>query len=256
MPVNPTRRIALVTGGSSGIGFGIVERLLMDGFRVAFCSSDPDRLEVAYRILNTTTPAEDIMALCADVSDEDSVKGMFTDIRDRWGHVDVLVNNAGISTRRANEQPWIFDLSLEDWDRVVRTNLTGTFLCTRFCARDMVENRWGRIINITSLAGRTIPLIAGPHYAASKAGIFGLTRALARDLAPYGVTVNCVAPGRIITPMTGSAEAPVNIAALKRIPVGRFGTPADIAGAVAYYASEDAGFVTAAALDVNGGEFG
>jgi 3-oxoacyl-[acyl-carrier protein] reductase len=120
----------------------------------------------------------------------------------------------------------------------------------------MIAQRYGRIVNIGSLAGRAVPLIAGPHYAASKAGLVGFTRAAARDLASHGITVNCVAPGRILTGMTEPLESEANRAALARIPIGRIGRPEEIADAVAFLASEAAAFVTATTIDVNGGEFG
>jgi 3-oxoacyl-[acyl-carrier protein] reductase len=153
------------------------------------------------------------------------------------------------------DAPWLAQTSLEEWVRVIDVNLKGPFILTRLVTTAMIARHHGRIVNIGSVAGRTIPLIAGPHYAASKAGLVGLTRAAARDLAPYGITVNCVAPGRILSEMTGPPEAAVNSAALSRIPVGRFGTAEEVADVVAFLASPSAGFITGATIDITGGEF-
>ncbi len=251
-----TRRVALVTGGSGGIGFAIAQRLLSQGHRVAFCGHDPARVDQALAQLRDADDPEYVLGLRSDVKDPSDVEALFRRIRERWGGVEILVNNAGVSSRREEAAPWIDSISIEEWQHILATNLTGAFLCARLAAQDMMKRRWGRIVNISSIAGRTVPQIAGPHYAASKAGLIGFTRALAKDLAPFGITVNCVAPGRILTSMTGPAESENNTIGLQRIPVSRLGNPDDIAAAVGYLVLEDASFVTAATLDVNGGEFG
>ena len=256
MNASQTSRVALVTGGSGGIGFAIVERLLSQGYKVAFCGHDASRVDQALAKFRGAVDPERILGLNADVKRSADIEAMFTQIRDKWGHVEILVNNAGVSARRKEAVPWIDSISIEDWEHILATNLTGAFLCARLAAQDMMHRRWGRIVNISSIAGRTVPQIAGPHYAASKAGLIGFTRSLAKDLAPFGITVNCVAPGRILTSMTGPAESENNRNALQRIPVSRLGDPDDIAAAVGYLVSEEASFVTAATLDVNGGEFG
>ncbi len=256
MIAQQTSRVALVTGGSSGIGFAIVKRLLSDGHKVAFCGHDVARIDQAMARIQDADDPQNVLGLKADVKCNTDVEALFSQIRKRLGPVEILVNNAGVSLRRKTAEPWIGSISIEEWQRVLTTNLTGAFLCARLAAQDMMKRRWGRIVNISSIAGRTVPHIAGPHYAASKAGLIGLTRSLASDLAPFGVTVNCVAPGRILTSMTGPAESENNKRALQRIPVARLGDPDDIAAAVSYLVSEDSGFVNAATLDVNGGEFG
>lgn len=256
MNARSTLRTALVTGGSSGIGFAIVQRLLSQGHKVAFCGHDEARIDQALERLHDADDAENILGLKADVRCGSDIEALFSQIRNKWGDVEILVNNAGVSARRETAAPWIGSISVGEWQDVLATNLTGAFLCARLAAQDMMKRRWGRIVNISSIAGRTVPQIAGPHYAASKAGLIGFTRSLAKDLAPFGITVNCVAPGRILTSMTGPAESENNQIALQRIPVSRLGNPDDIAAAVAYLVSEDASFVTAATLDVNGGEFG
>jgi 3-oxoacyl-[acyl-carrier protein] reductase len=249
------QRIALVTGGASGIGLAIVRRFVADGHRVAFVAQNTGRIENALSVIGAADGR--VLGQSIDVTDEASAAKFEAEIRTRWGTVDILVNNAGISPRRSDGQrPWLMQTSLEEWRRVLDVNITGSFIFTKLVVPAMAAQGYGRIVNISSLAGRTVPLIAGPHYAASKAGLVGFTRAAARDLAAYGITVNCVAPGRILTGMTEPLESEANRAALARIPVGRLGRPEEIADAVAFLASEAAGFVTATTIDVNGGEFG
>jgi len=248
------RRVVLVTGGASGIGFAIVRRFLTDGCRVAFVARTAEHVA---RALDRLGRDEDrLIAETIDVTRQDDVADFIGRIRERWDEIAVLVNNAGISPKRSDSAaPWLAQTSLEEWARVIDVNLNGPFILMQLVAPAMVARRDGRIINIGSVAGRTMPLIAGPHYAASKAGLVGLTRAAARDLAPYGITVNCVAPGRILSEMTGPAEAPLNRAALSRIPVGRFGTAEEVADVVAFLTSPSAGFMTGATIDLTGGEF-
>jgi 3-oxoacyl-[acyl-carrier protein] reductase len=248
------RRVVLVTGGASGIGLAIVRRFLAEGCRVAFVARTAEHVERALDILGRDD--DRLVAETIDVTCQDDIAGFIGRIRKRWDEIAILVNNAGISPKRqVLDAPWLAQTSLEEWARVIDVNLNGPFILTRLVATAMVARRHGRIINIGSVAGRTMPLIAGPHYAASKAGLVGLTRAAARDLAPYGITVNCVAPGRILSEMTGPPEAAINRAALSRIPVGRFGTADEVADVVAFLASPSAGFITGATVDITGGEF-
>jgi 3-oxoacyl-[acyl-carrier protein] reductase len=151
--------------------------------------------------------------------------------------------------------PWFSQMSSQEWARVIDVNLSSPFFLMQLLAPSMISNGYGRIINVGSLAGRAVPMIAGPHYAASKAGLVGLTRAAARDLAPYGVTVNCIAPGRVLSDLTGPAEAAVNRSALARIPVGRFGTAEEVACLAAFLASPGESVITGATIDITGGEF-
>jgi 3-oxoacyl-[acyl-carrier protein] reductase len=233
----------------------MVRRFIADGDRVAFVAQNAGRIEKALHFIGPVDGR--VIGQSVDVSDEAAAAEFVAEIQARWGAVDILVNNAGISPRRSDSQrPWLLQTSLEEWRRVLDVNITGAFIFARLVAPGMMAQRYGRIVNIGSLAGRTVPLIAGPHYAASKAGLIGFTRAAARDLAPHGITVNCVAPGRILTGMTEPLESETNRAALARIPVGRIGTPEEIADAVAFLASEAAAFITATTIDVNGGEFG
>lgn len=247
------RRVALVTGGARGIGLEIVRRLLADGYQVAFVATKAAHVE---RALASLSCPERLYAEAVDVTRQNEVERFADRIRSRWGDIAALVNNAGISPKRADQDaPWLSQMPLDEWARVIDVNLNGPFILTRLLAPEMIANGYGRIINIGSLAGRAMPLIAGPHYAASKAGLVGLTRAAARDLAPHGITVNCIAPGRILSDLTGPPEAAVNRSALSRIPVGRFGRAEEVAHVVAFLASPMAGFITGATIDITGGEF-
>ncbi|MCP3419868.1 SDR family oxidoreductase [Bradyrhizobium brasilense] len=248
------RHVVLVTGGARGIGLGIVRRFLADGYQVAFVAMRAEHVERALDLLGRSE--DRLYAESIDVTREDNVRNFVDRVRARWGEIAILVNNAGISPKRADQDAhWLSQTSLDEWARVIDVNLNAPFILSRLLAPAMIAKGYGRIINIGSLAGRAMPMIAGPHYAASKAGLVGLTRAAARDLAPYGITVNCIAPGRVLSDLTGPSEAMVNRSALSRIPVGRFGTADEVAHVAAFLASPMAGFITGATIDITGGEF-
>ncbi|WGR97918.1 SDR family oxidoreductase [Bradyrhizobium sp. ISRA443] len=248
------RRVAFVTGGARGIGLAIVRRFLGDGHQVAFVATRSEKVERALHLLSY--PEDRLCAEAIDVTRQDEVRGFVDRIRARWGDIAILVNNAGVSPKRADrDAPWLSQTPLEEWTRVIDVNLHGPFILMRLLAPAMIAKGYGRIVNVGSLAGRAVPWIAGPHYAASKAGLVGLTRAAARDLAPHGITVNCIAPGRILTDLTGPLEAAVNRSALSRIPVGRFGTAEEVAHVASFLISPTAGFITGATIDMTGGEF-
>jgi 3-oxoacyl-[acyl-carrier protein] reductase len=248
------RRVVLVTGGAAGIGLAIVRRFLAGGHRVAFVARNAEHVERAVDLLGGDR--DRLLAETIDVTRSGDMAGFIDRVREQWDEIAILVNNAAISPKRKDSvAPWFAQTSLEEWEQVIDINLSGPFIVTSLVAPAMMARRHGRIVNIGSVAGRAMPLIAGPHYAASKAGLVGLTRAAARDLAPHGVTVNCIAPGRILSEMTGPPETAVNRAALSRIPVGRFGTADEVAEVVAFLASPSSGFVTGATIDMTGGEF-
>jgi 3-oxoacyl-[acyl-carrier protein] reductase len=240
-------RIALVTGASQGIGRACALALAGAGATVALAARNESKLaDVAAEIEAAGGKAA---AFALDVASEESIKAVAKAILERFGKVEILVNNAGIT-----RDDLVLRMKRSDWDEVLSTNLTGAFLLTQAVLRAMLKNRWGRIINISSVVGRTGQ--AGQvNYAATKAGLIGMTRSLAREVAARGVTVNAVAPGYIETPMTAVLTAEQTAAMMSTIPLGRAGTDADIAHAVLYLASEGAGYVTGAVLDVNGGMF-
>jgi 3-oxoacyl-[acyl-carrier protein] reductase len=240
-------RIALVTGASQGIGRACALALAKAGATVALAARNEAKLaDVAAEIEAAGGKAG---AFALDVASEESIKAGAKAILERFGKVEILVNNAGIT-----RDGLVLRMKRADWDDVVATNLTGAFLLTQALLSAMLRNRWGRIINVSSVVGRTGQ--AGQvNYAATKAGLIGMTRALAREVAARGITVNAVAPGYIETPMTAVLDEKHTAALLTQIPLGRVGTDADIAQAVLYLASEGAGYVTGHVLDVNGGMF-
>ena len=240
-------RIALVTGASQGIGRACALELARAGATVALAARNETKLAEVSAEIEAAGGQAAIFRL--DVSSEESIKSGAKAVLERFGKVEILVNNAGIT-----RDGLMMMMKRADWDDVLGTNLTGAFLVTQAVLRPMLKNRWGRIINISSVVGRTGQ--AGQvNYAASKAGLIGLTRSMAREVASRGITVNAVAPGYIETPMTAVLDEKLRTAMLAAIPLGRAGTDADIAQSVAFLASEAAGYITGHVLDVNGGMF-
>jgi 3-oxoacyl-[acyl-carrier protein] reductase len=245
-------RVALVTGGATGIGLSIVKRLLEEEAAVAIIGRDKTRLAAACADIRHARPGAKVAAWAADVANDREIEAAVQRARNELGPISILVNNAGISPKHNGRKLPVASLSTQEWRRTLDVNLSGAFFAARACVPDFEAVRWGRVISIASVAGRTRSDVAGAHYAASKAGIIGFSRVLAVELAPLGVTVNCVAPGQIDTGMT---DPRANAEYLPRIPVGRIGLAEDIAAAVSYLASDGASFVTGAVLDVTGGSF-
>jgi 3-oxoacyl-[acyl-carrier protein] reductase len=240
-------RIALVTGASQGIGRACALELARHGATVALAARNEAKLaEVAAEIEAAGGQAT---AFALDVASEESIKAGAKAVLDKFGKVEVLVNNAGIT-----RDDLAMKMKRSDWDEVIGTNLTGAFLLTQALLRPLLKNRWGRIINITSVVGRT-GQAGQANYAASKAGMIGMTKSLARELASRGITVNAVAPGYIETAMTHVLSEELRNSMLASIPLGRAGSDQDIAGAVAFLASDAAAYITGHVLDVNGGMF-
>jgi len=238
-------KIALVTGASQGIGRACALELAKAGATVALAARNVEKLEAVAAEIAAAGGSAKSYAL--DVSSEESIKSTAKAVLADHGAVHILVNNAGIT-----KDGLALRMQLADFDDVLRTNLTGAFLLTQAVISSMMKARWGRVINITSVVGET-GAAGQANYAASKAGLIGLTKSLAREFASRGITVNAVAPGFIQTAMTDSLTDDQKAGILTQIPLARYGTDADIAAAVAYLASDSAGYITGHTLDVNGG---
>jgi 2-hydroxycyclohexanecarboxyl-CoA dehydrogenase len=243
-------RVAVVTGGGSGIGEATCRHLAEQGHRVAVLDLEGESAERVAKDLRAD--GAEALGLRTDVTDRAAVDAAFAQVRRELGPTQILVTSAGLCVFTPFE-----DISLEEWNRVFDVNLTGTFHCCQAALPDMVAAHWGRIVTIaSSSAQRGTPMAM--HYAAAKGGVMVLTKSLARAYAPHGITVNTVPPSAIETPMQHQAQAagdmPPNDVLIEAVPLGRLGTPDDIGAAVAYLTSEEAGFVTGQALNVNGGQ--
>ena len=238
-------RVALITGASQGIGRACALVLAGAGAKVALCARNQEKLEqLAGEI---TTQGGDAEVFKIDVGSEDEIKTGVKAVIGHFGKIDILVNNAGVARDQL-----VMRMKRADWDEVLNTNLTGPFLLTQAVIGSMLKERWGRIINITSIFGQ-IGQAGQANYASSKAGLIGLTMAVAREVASRNITVNAVAPGWIETAMTSVLPAELKETMLKNIPLGRAGSDLDVAHAVKFLASEEAGYITGEVLKVNGG---
>ncbi|HEX3128009.1 MAG TPA: 3-oxoacyl-[acyl-carrier-protein] reductase [Thermoanaerobaculia bacterium] len=238
-------RTALVTGASQGIGEAIARRLAEQGARVVLAARSEDKLkDLAARIGEAGGSAT---PLVLDVSQPETFAGQLKTLPGDFAGVDILVNNAGITADNL-----LARMSLEDWEKVLRTNLTGAYAMTRELLRGMMKRRWGRIINVTSVVG-LMGNAGQANYAAAKAGLIGLTKSLARELGSRSITVNAVAPGYIETAMTEKLPAESREELSGAIALKRLGTVDDVSAAVLYLASEEAGYVTGHVLNVSGG---
>jgi len=238
-------RVALVTGASQGIGRACALVLAAAGAKVALCARNYEKLQqLAAEIASHGGEAE---AFKLDVANEDEIKAGVKAVIARFGKIDILVNNAGVTRDQL-----VMRMKRADWDEVLNTNLTAPFLLTQAVIGSMLKQRWGRIINITSIFGQ-IGQAGQANYASSKAGLIGLTMAVAREVASRNITVNAVAPGWIETAMTSVLPAELKENMVKNIPLGHAGSDLDVAHAVKFLASEEAGYITGEVLKVNGG---
>jgi len=238
-------RVGFVTGASQGIGRACALKLATEGATVAVAARNQDKLnELVNEIIATGGKAA---AFTLDVTDEEQVKSAIKSAIAQFGKIDVLVNNAGITRDQL-----VMRMKRADWDAVLQTNLTSAYLCIQQVTSPMLKQRWGRIINITSVFGQ-MGQAGQANYAASKAGLIGLTMAVARELGSRNITCNAVAPGFIETAMTEALGDEFKQNAAKQIPLGRVGTPGDVASAVAFLASDAAAYITGHVLNVNGG---
>jgi 3-oxoacyl-[acyl-carrier protein] reductase len=245
------QRTALVTGAARGIGLAVVRRLLAGGHRVAMTDLDAVELEAAA----ATLPHERVLTLALDVSQEDAPERLQKAILARWDPVAILVNNAGVTPKRNGRSAGLTDLALDEWEFVLRVNLTAQMRMAQRFVPHMGEAGWGRVVNLSSRAGRSASTSSGPAYMSAKAGVLGLTRAIASEFGRFGVTANAVAPGLVDTLMTQAISEDLRARIRSTTPVGRSGTPDEIAAIVAFLASPDAGFITGACIDANGGAF-
>ncbi len=244
--ISLTDRVVLVTGASRGIGRAVAERCAEAGASVVACAREDHAKPVVDHIVSAGGVAQ---AHSVDVTDAESVERVVRETLERFDRIDVLVNNAGIVRDQL-----LMRMKRDDWDAVLATNLTAAFTCTQAVLRQMVRQRHGRIINVSSVVGQS----GNPgqaNYAASKAGLVGFSKSLAREVASRGITVNVVSPGMIETDMTARLDDAVRQSLAAQIPMSRFGTPDDIASAVGFLASDEASYITGQVLSVNGGMY-
>ena len=238
-------RVAVVTGASQGIGRATAQVLARHGARVALAARNAEKLSELENEIRAT--GGDALAVQLDVANHEQIKAAFAKVLAHFGRIDILVNNAGIARDQLSMR-----MKRADWDVVLQTNLTGAFLCAQQVLPGMLRQRSGRIINITSVVAQA----GNPgqaNYIASKAGLIGLTKALAMEVASRGITVNAVAPGFIVTPMTDPLPDKHRQALIDRIPLGRMGSDREVAVSICFLASDEAAYITGHVLDVNGG---
>ena len=243
-------RVVMVTGGATGIGAACVERFALRGDRVA-CGYNKSRSNADALVTRLNSGGGRVCAIRMDVSSEEEVRRGMEEAAGRFGApIGILVNNAGDLFDPAP----VADMRREAWDAILAINLTGALFCAKHCIPGMKRQAWGRIVNMSSISAHSGGGPGASHYAASKAGLESLTRSLAKELAPHNITVNAVAPGVIDTPIHQRTNTPESLEKLRRtIPLQRLGRPEDVAGVVAFLASEDAAYVTGSVIAVNGG---
>jgi NAD(P)-dependent dehydrogenase (short-subunit alcohol dehydrogenase family) len=240
-----TGRVALVTGAARGLGRAAAARLHQRGAAVAINVRDRDRAEAVARAIGAAA-----VAVPGDIAAAGAAEAIVGETLDRFGRIDILINNAALpmTTRFA-------DISADEWRRVLEVNLTAPFLLIQAALPAMKRQEYGRVVNISSTAGRMVSTLGGAHYTASKTGLLGLTRAAAKELGRYGITVNAVCPGMIDTELTRDSATTEQLDALARsYPIPRLGTAREVADLICFIASEQAGYITGASLDINGGD--
>jgi len=237
-------RVVMITGAARGLGRATADRFLACGAQVAVNVRTQDRAEaLAQELGSNSHPAP------GNIRESQVVRALVSDIVERFGRLDVLINNAAIASATRFEQ-----LTEDEWRATVDTNLTAAFLCIQAVVPAMKSQNYGRIINVSSLAGRSVSTLGGAHYTASKAGMLGLTRAAAKELGVYGITVNAVCPGLFDTELTRANATQERLDAVSQnFPIARLGKPEEVADLICFLASESAGYITGASFDINGG---
>jgi len=241
-------RVAVVTGSGRGIGEAVALALSKEGACVVVSDIDAGSAQKTSDQINSMQGKS--MAVRADVSSRSEVRDLFNKTIERFGRIDILVNNAGIFSRTP-----ILEISEDQWDRVIDVNLKGTFLCCQEAVPVMLKQRYGRIVNMASLAGKRGGVTSGINYASSKGGVISLTRALAKQLAPHNILVNAIAAANIETEMLQAYEPEARETQLREIPLGRYGRPEEVAKVVVFLVSDDAGYIVGETINVNGGVF-
>lgn len=247
------RRVAVVTGGASGIGLRIAERLVAEGHAVVLVDRSAAATVEAERLRAAGHTAD---AFVLDVTDETTLCSCIGKVGEQHGRIDIVINNAGIQLKREGRKIRVEEMTTSEWNTMMAVNMTAGFVLIRECIPWMRRNRWGRIVSMSSQAARTRSDMTNACYSASKAALIGFSRILAAEVAGDGITVNCIAPGRIETPMTAATkDRTVLDAYLNRTPVRRFGQPDDIANAALFFVAETSDYITGSVIDVNGGYY-
>ncbi len=244
-------KVAIITGGAEGIGKAYTLGFVGEGAKVVVADWNMENLQKMEAEMKDE--GRPFLGLKIDVSIETDVQKLVNQTVSHFGRIDFLVNNAGISPKQRGKKQNLWEMSIEEWDRVMAVNIRGVFLCCHFAVPRMIERGSGAIVSLSSQAAKAGSAITGAHYAISKAGVVGLTKMLAREIAPYKIQVNAVAPGRIDTPMIWDVPVEVNEQIRKNIPLGRLGKAEEVADPILFLLSDAASFITGVVIDINGG---
>lgn len=244
--MTPDNQVAVVTGGSRGIGKAISLELASKGKKIAivYRTNKEKALETLEEVERSGTEG---LIFQADITRWSDIESVIEGVLTKWGRIDILINNAGVTRDNL-----LIKMTEEEWEDVIDVDLKGAFICTRLAVRSMMKNRWGRIVNIASVIGE-IGNIGQANYTAAKAGVIGFTKACAREFSRWNITVNAVAPGYIETEMTSILDEKVKIEYLDRIPLGRFGKAEEVAKVIGFLVSEDASYITGQVINIDGG---
>jgi 3-oxoacyl-[acyl-carrier protein] reductase len=250
---NRTRKVAVVTGGAGAMGFAIARRLYEAGMTVLMLDKDAQVKALATELCGASKTAKGFQV---DLSSREHVEKFVATALDEFGPCDVLVNNAGINLDNPDgSKMFTENVDNDSWDLMLNVNLRAPFVLCRGFIQGMKARGWGRIVNIASRAGRTYVPASNAHYSASKAGLIGMTRMIAGEGGPFGITANCIAPGRITSPLANRQSPEIIAQSIQNIPLARVGTPEEIAETVAFLCSDGAAYITGVTVDVNGGAF-